>query len=82
MTTIRLAETNVDGSDTNVSVIVAVDAPFVTVETIDRIKARIEKFKAENKEWESDDLFDEAVEQLKSEGFKVTYATPTIEIEF
>ena len=36
----------------------------------------------ENKEWESDDLFDEAVEQLKSEGFKVTYATPTIEIEF
>ena len=42
MTTIRLTETNVDGCDTDVSVIVAVDAPFVTVETVDRIKARNE----------------------------------------
>lgn len=80
---IKLTDVNVDGCGNDVTTLVRVSGKDITADTVDNINRAIGNYKKENEgEWDTNGCLDVAREQLESEGFKVHFINPLLEICF
>lgn len=80
---IRFIDEDIDGDGTDIVVFAEVVGDILTNGTAERIHASIDRYKAANRgEWDTDGCLDAAREQLESEGYKVRFFYPSVEICF
>ena len=73
---IKLIDANVDGCGTDITCFLQVKGKNFTKANVRHVKNAVEKFKKENSDFTTDELFGFVADYLKSKGYKVKDVTP------
>jgi len=80
---LRFTDVNVDGCGTDISVLVEVSGNHeLTDGVIMRVVDKIDIYKAETEEWDTDGVISAAFEQLNKEAYECKVIAPYCDIEF